>query len=141
MGQRMFHHPSAPRIGDYAENARHQQRGRITQIHVLGPQAGMGIGDNEAAVGYWCDLNGITDAEKKETWVSMLVHGGGSVVGPASRFKKIGAFPFENSWACEYFADALTGDEEWIGPRNYRSGGLQAGYDLIRWSYQRRKDY
>lgn len=108
MNKRIFLPPEAPRLGEYAETT-YGQRGRVCDVHhTLGEVTGIGSGNMRTE---WLDANSITEAEQRESWLGMLVDGGGSVVLPASRFTRIEPFDFSNDYAAEYFRDALVGDE------------------------------
>lgn len=77
-------------LGDYVATTKHRNRGRVHGIHHSCPE-------NEG----WLQMQTppITDAERKEPWVSVLCDGGGAVVVPMSDCTAIAPFPFRNNWS------------------------------------------
>lgn len=87
-------------LGDYVETDTHGHRGRVHKVHP-GYPAGFGCPEDDQ----WLagqQPHPLT-AYKKERWVSILVHGGGSVVVPSAFAHRVDPFPFENDYANQYF--------------------------------------
>lgn len=103
----------APRLGDYARDI-YGHTGRIYQID-------RSCEESED----WIAAQGvpITEDERHESWLHMLVHpAGGAVAGPASRFTKID--PVENFHeqrdAAEYFSDCVREDTKYVNMNERR---------------------
>lgn len=86
------------RLGDYVETIFHKHRGRVTDISE------------------WCDAGNSNHwfrmqtppydkAQKMERWITILVHGGGSVCVAESRATITSKFDFVNPYADKYFRD------------------------------------
>ena len=86
------------RLGDYVETSIHKHRGRVTDISE------------------WCDAGNSNawfrmqtppydKAQKMERWITVLVHGGGSVCVAESRVGIVEKFDFSNPYADKYFRD------------------------------------
>lgn len=102
---RLLNDPKAPRLGEYVETT-YGQHGRVTQVH-HSVGVGMGLGNTKRDFHHWLHANNITDFERRESWLSVLVNGGGSVCLPASRCKIVPPFVLINNYAGEYFRDAV----------------------------------
>jgi hypothetical protein len=80
-------------LGDWVRT-QHNQIGRVTRIHLQCPQ------DDD-----WIELQSIpvTDDQRTEPWVSVLVHDGGSVVQPRSTVEVLTDHPARLNNRCSDF--------------------------------------
>lgn len=87
-------------LGDYVETDTHGHRGRVHQVHP-GYPAGSGCPESDA----W--LAGQQPEPltiyKNERWISVLVHGGGSIAVPSALAHRVEPFNFVNDYANQYF--------------------------------------
>jgi hypothetical protein len=85
-------------LGDFVKTTKHRYTGRVYMIHHSCPQDGAWIAGQTVPV---------TDDERNEHWVSILVHPSGSIVTPMSDCTVIDPFEFHNPWADMYFRDSV----------------------------------
>jgi len=86
-------------VGDYVETTEgYGYRGRITNVHVSCPEGAAWLMGQK---GLGSDPQRFEDCR----WVSILVHGGGSVTTPEQFVRVIEPFEFENDWAHFHFGD------------------------------------
>lgn len=87
---------ATPVLGSYVRDL-FGRTGRVTDVHLTGTPEGAAWLSGQAY---------LTPEQKAESrWVSILCHGGGAVVQPASTVEVIDPFPFVNSWAADYFGE------------------------------------
>ena len=87
------------RLGDYVETTAHGHRGRVTSIDEIFADTG--------STNFWFRQQkpAYDKADKLQRWISILVHGGGSVCVAESRVKSVEKFDFSNPYAAKYFRD------------------------------------
>ena len=94
----MRNEPVPAYLGDWVRT-QHNQVGQVFQVHVSCPQ------DDD-----WLELQSIpvTEEQRISPWVSVLVHGNGSVVTPRSTVAVLADHPahLDNRWADFYFGNA-----------------------------------
>jgi len=82
-------------LGDYVRDD-YDRLGRVTAIHHECPESDVWLALQEKP------------RRKEGRWVSVLVHGGGSVTMPDDAAQRVEPFDFENPWSDFYFTeDAL----------------------------------
>lgn len=93
--------PSNPlHLGDFVLDS-YQRRGLVFKIdHRCAESEGWIKGQQQT----------VTEAERKERWLSVLCEGGGSVVSPESRLTRIEPFDLNNDWEHYYFRPAKLND-------------------------------
>lgn len=87
-------------LGDYVETIPFGYRGRVTKVHHWCPESD----------GWLAGQTGLGPDPmqfKKNRWISILVHGGGSVVFPDDPefIMHVEPFDLDNLWADEYFRE------------------------------------
>ena len=82
-------------LGDYVQenNVQYGRKGRAYDLHWQCPETEQWIALQTVPV---------TEAERRERWVSVLTEEGGAIVVPESRLKVVDPFPLYN-WSEKYY--------------------------------------
>lgn len=93
-------------LGAYVRDNGYGRVGRVTDIDFsfgLTSQARNSSDGGEA----WLagQFIPVSDEQRRGRWISILVHGGGSILVPADRVEVVDPFPFVNDMAALYFGE------------------------------------